>query len=58
MNLPVYVPLSDVRQACRELGIRDWTQLTRAEVSLEEARIVRDVVGAELAQMEEAALGA
>ena len=51
MNLPDYVPLSAVQQACRDLGISDWTQLTSAEISPEEARIVQDVIGAEAVEI-------
>ena len=51
MNLPEYVPISDVQQVCQDLGISDWSQLTRAEISLEEARIVQDVIGAEAVEI-------
>jgi len=51
MNLSEYVPISDVQQACQELGISDWTKLTSAEISLEEARIVQDVTGAEATEI-------
>ena len=51
MNLSDYVPLSDVQQACRDLGISDWTKLTSADISLEEARIVQDAIGAEAAEI-------
>jgi hypothetical protein len=51
MNLSDYVPLSDVQQACRDLGISDWTKLTSPDISLEEARIVQDATGAEAAEI-------
>lgn len=51
MNLPEYVPLSDVQEACRELGISDWTKLASPEIPLEEAAIVQQAIGAEAAEI-------
>ena len=51
MNLPEYVPLSDVQKSCRDLGISDWTQLSSPEVTLEEARIIQQAIGAEAAEI-------
>ena len=51
MDLPEYVPLSDVQQACRDLGISDWTSLTSPEISLEEARTLQAAIGAEAAEI-------
>ena len=42
--VPDYVPKTDVVRVCRELGIRDWTQLTEATVTPEEARKILAVV--------------
>ncbi len=36
---------------CRELGIRDWTSLTEAVVSVEEAQVIQTAVGAEATQI-------
>jgi hypothetical protein len=36
---------------CRELGIRDWTKLKEASVTIEEAQIIRNAVGAEATQI-------
>lgn len=47
MDLPEYVSRSEVQRVCQELGIKDWTTLSEAKVSLEEAAIIRDVVGGE-----------
>ena len=41
------VTTEDVQNACRQLGIRDWTQLKDSTVELSEARIVRKIVGGE-----------
>ncbi len=51
MNISDLIPKEQVQQICRELGIRDWTSLTDAQVTLEEARIIQSVVGAEAAQI-------
>jgi Protein of unknown function (DUF5661) len=47
MNLPVYVPIEEVQRVCRELGIRDWTQLTEPTVLADEAEILQREAGAE-----------
>ena len=47
MQLPEYISKAEVQRVCRELGIRDWTALTVAEVTLEEARLIQQTVGAE-----------
>lgn len=38
MNLPEYVPVEEVKNVCKKLGIRDWTKLERIEVTSEEAK--------------------
>lgn len=40
MNLPNYVSVEEVKRVCRELKIRDWTLLKRAEVLPEEAKTI------------------
>jgi hypothetical protein len=37
MNIPQYITPEEVRRVCGELGIRDWSSLTDAKVTLEEA---------------------
>lgn len=51
MDIGDLIPKKDVQQICRELGIRDWTTLADANVTLEEARIIQSVVGAEATQI-------
>jgi len=34
MEIPEYITKEEVRRVCGELGIRDWTQLAKAEVEL------------------------
>ena len=51
MQLPEYISKAEVQRVCRELGIRDWTALTAAEVTLEEARVIQQAVGAETAKI-------
>ena len=55
MNLPEYVTLEEVQRVCKELGFRNWTQLTSTEVLPEEARVLQELVGAEATQVTTAA---
>jgi hypothetical protein len=51
MNIADFVSKEEVKRACQELGIRDWTKLTETKVSLEEAEIIRSTVGSEALQI-------
>ena len=51
MKLPQYITTEEVQRVCRELGIRDWTSLTEAVVSVEEAQVIQTAVGAEATQI-------
>ena len=51
MKLPQYITTEEVQRVCRELGSRDWTSLTEATVSVEEAQIIQAAVGAEATQI-------
>jgi hypothetical protein len=51
MKLPEYITLTEVQRVCRELGFRDWTQLTNTEVLAEEARVLQAEVGGEALQI-------
>ena len=55
MNISDFIRTEEVKRACQELGLRDRTQLTDTEVSLEEARIIQNEVGAEALQISTAA---
>ena len=59
MDLPEYVSKSEVQRVCQALGITDWTTITSPKVALEEAKVIRDVVGGEalLVSAEEFQLG-
>ena len=37
MQLPEYITKAEVQRVCAELGIRDWTTLTKPEVTPDEA---------------------
>ena len=37
MRLPEYITLDEVKRVCKELGIRDWTELKEARVLPDEA---------------------
>lgn len=47
MNISDFVSKEAVKLACKELGIRDWTQLTGTSVQIEEAKIIQTAVGSE-----------
>lgn len=47
MRLPEYVSIEQVQSVCKDLGLRDWTQLTEAQVQSEEAEIIQAEVGGE-----------
>lgn len=48
MQLPDYIPVAEVQRVCRELGLRDWTQMQDPpEVPAEEAKKVLAVVNVE-----------
>jgi hypothetical protein len=49
MQLPEYVTKTEVQRVCAALGIRDWTTLTKPEVTLEEAARIQAEVGGEAA---------
>ena len=51
MNTPEYVTREEVQRVCRELGFRDWTDLSAATVPPEEARVLQEMLGAEAAQI-------
>ena len=42
-----FVTLEDVRRACSDLGIRDWSQLNLIEITSEEARLILGAIGSE-----------
>ena len=45
MQLPDYIPVTEVQRVCRELGLRDWTQLSDPPtVSPEEATKILQAV--------------
>lgn len=47
MKLPEYISKEEVKRICRDLAIRDWTQLEAAEIELAEAEKIQREIGAE-----------
>ena len=47
MEIPEYVSKEEVQRVCDQLGIRDWTSLTKTEVELGEAETIQKLVGGE-----------
>ena len=44
MKLPEYVTKGEVQKVCKALGLRDWTKITKPNVTLKEAkRILREI---------------
>lgn len=44
MNLPDYITVDEVRRVCKEIGLRDWTDIKKPEVSEKEATTILDIV--------------
>ncbi len=51
MNLPEYISKQEVQRVCQELGIRDWSKLSDARITVEEAEIIQQAVGGEATQI-------
>jgi hypothetical protein len=47
MKIPEYVTVEEVRRVCKELKIRDWTKLKKAEIQPNEARVILSKVNVE-----------
>jgi hypothetical protein len=47
MELPVYITVEEVQRVCQALNLRDWTQITDARVTPEEARVILQEVNIE-----------
>jgi hypothetical protein len=47
MNIPEYISKDEVRRVCSVVGIRDWTALTEAKVTIEEAAVIQKLIGDE-----------
>lgn len=44
MVIPEYVTIEEVQRVCKELGIRDWTQLKETSIHPGEAQIIWDAL--------------
>jgi len=40
MQLPEYITIEEVQRVCKELGLSDWSKITKPKVRLEEAQII------------------
>ena len=47
MDMPEYVTKEEVQRVCEQLGIRDWTSLSKPEVEYSEAEMIQKLVGGE-----------
>jgi hypothetical protein len=46
MQLPEYVTLEEVKRVCKELKLRDWTELKDTHVPIDEANILLPLINA------------
>jgi hypothetical protein len=44
MKLPEYVTTEEVKKVCKEIGMRDWSEITDPTVSKEEASAILEIV--------------
>ncbi len=44
MNIPEYITRDEVKRVCKELKLRDWSEMVSPEVSEADARIILDQV--------------
>ena len=44
MKLPEYITADEVKRVCKEIGLRDWSEITDPTVSAEEASTILDIV--------------
>jgi hypothetical protein len=47
MKIPEYITKEEVKRVCKGLKLRDWTQLRRAEVLPQEAKVVLAAINTE-----------
>jgi predicted DNA-binding protein len=51
MDIKPYLSKQEVQDVCKQLGLRDWTELTDTKVTLAEAKRIQEVVGDEALQI-------
>ena len=47
MKLPEYVTVEEVKRVCKELNLNDWTEMSKPQVSSEEAKVILSEVNLE-----------
>ena len=47
MELPEYITIEEVQRVCKELGLSDWSKMTKPKVLPEEARVILTEVNTE-----------
>jgi len=47
MNIPEYITKEEVQRFCRELDLKDWTQMGEGGVDPNDAAVIRELVGSE-----------
>ena len=51
MKITDYISKQEVQRICQEMGIRDWSQMTEALVTMGKARIIQQAEGGEAKQI-------
>jgi hypothetical protein len=44
MNLPEYISKKEVKRVCKEIGLRDWTEIEKPAVTEKEASKILEIV--------------
>lgn len=44
MKMPEYITVDEVKRVCKEIGLRDWAEITEPTVSDEEASTILNIV--------------
>jgi hypothetical protein len=52
MNLPTYVSIDEVKRVCKELKLRDWTEIKDGVITEDEAKILLPLVNADKLDIE------
>jgi hypothetical protein len=52
MKLPQYITIEEVKRVCKELNIRDWTEMKEPEVTPQEADLILSQVNVEKMDIE------
>lgn len=52
MEIPEYITKEEVQRVCEQLKLSDWTKKESPQVDLQEAKIIQDLVGGEVQEIQ------